>query len=190
MRKRIDKTDKNYPANRVQLRIKALPSTSPRKEQQYYGLFFIVFILACIIVFSRPTHASECAVKPTTDVQPAEVVRTVIDALRKNSEADKGIEQVYCFAAPSNKRITGPLERFTRMIKSGYGDMLNHFASEFEPISIVDSVARQRVWLETADGKIVGYLFLLGKQSSGEFNDVWMTEGVYRIDPSTRSRSI
>ena len=76
------------------------------------------------------------------------------------------------------------------MIKSGYGDMLNHVASELEPISIVDGVARQHVWLETAEGEIVGYLFLLGKQSGGEFNDMWMTEAVYRLDPSKRRKSI
>ena len=68
--------------------------------------------------------------------------------------------------------------------------MLNHIASEYEPIEIDGKVAQQRVWLETADGSVVGYLFRHGKQSSGEFSDMWMTDAVYRLDPAERKQSI
>ena len=152
----------------------------------------VAIVLFSIVAtgFTNTAVASDCELTPTSDISPQTVVKTVIDALKQNSDSDDGIMQVFCFASPENKKMTGPIERFVSMIKRGYGDMLNHVASEYEPIEIDDKVAQQRVWLETADGSIVGYLFRLGKQSSGEFSDMWMTDAVYRLDPAERKRSI
>jgi len=76
------------------------------------------------------------------------------------------------------------------MIRGGYGDMLNHSSSEVEPIEMNGDKAQQRVWLETPSGSVVGYLFQLGKQNSGEHDGMWMTEAVYRLDPAERRQSI
>lgn len=133
---------------------------------------------------------TECTATPSIDKTPESIVRTVVEALRLNDNDDSGIATVYCFASPGNKQMTGPIERFTGMIKSGYGDMLNHSDSEFDSIEIRDDVALQPVWLTTPGGSVVGYLFRLGKQSDGEFAGMWMTEAVYKIDPSKRRQSI
>ena len=152
----------------------------------------VAIVLFSIVAtgFTNTAVASDCELTPTSDISPQTVVKTVIDALKQNSDSDDGIMQVFCFASPENKKMTGPIERFASMIKRGYGDMLNHVASEYEPIVIDDKVAQQRVWLETADGSVVGYLFRLGKQSAGEFSDMWMTDAVYRLDPAERKQSI
>ena len=152
----------------------------------------VAIVLFSIVAtgFTNTAVASDCELTPTSDISPQTVVKTVIDALKQNSDSDDGIMQVFCFASPENKKMTGPIERFVSMIKRGYGDMLNHVASEYEPIVIDDKVAQQRVWLETADGSVVGYLFRLGKQSAGEFSDMWMTDAVYRLDPAERKQSI
>ena len=133
---------------------------------------------------------TECSASPSVDKTPESIVRTVVEALRLNDNEDNGIATVYCFASPGNKKMTGPIERFAGMIKSGFGDMLNHSDSEFDNIEIRDDVAIQPVWLTTARGNVVGYLFRLGKQSDGEFAGMWMTEAVYKIDPSKRRQSI
>lgn len=152
----------------------------------------VAAIFFCLVTssFTNTALAADCELSPTADIKPQTVIKTVIDALKSNSDNDDGIAQVFCFASPENKKMTGPIERFASMIKRGYGDMLNHIASEYEPIEIDGKVAQQRVWLETADGSVVGYLFRLGKQSSGEFSDMWMTDAVYRLDPSERKQSI
>jgi len=157
---------------------------------RFSTLVAVIFICSVASGFTNTAVASDCELTPASDMSPQTVVKTVIDALQRNSDEDDGIMQVFCFASPQNKKVTGPIERFVSMIKRGYGDMLNHVASEYEPIKIDDKVAQQRVWLETADGNIVGYLFGLGKQSVGEFSDMWMTDAVYRLDPAERKQSI
>lgn len=131
-----------------------------------------------------------CTITPSIEIAPETVVRTVIEALRSNREDNLGIATVYCFASPGNKQMTGPLEKFTSMIRNGYSNMLNHRDSEFETIEVREEVALQPVWLTTTGGDVVGYLFRLGKQSAGKYAGMWMTEAVYPIDPSKRTQSI
>ena len=54
--------------------------------------------------------------QPALNLEPAEIVRIVINALANNDDPypDAGIETTYNFASPSNKANTGPLERFIR----------------------------------------------------------------------------
>lgn len=149
-----------------------------------------LFVLLVVSVTPVQSADEECQSSPSLQTGPQAVVETVIEALRSNGPADNGIATVYCFASPGNKQMTGPFKRFAQMIKSGYGDMLNHSESEFEPIEIRDEVAMQPVWLTTSNGAVAGYLFRLGKQTDGEFSGMWMTEAVYRLDESKRPRSI
>ena len=145
--------------------------------------FFIAIVLSLAV---KPAIASEAclpnAPAPNTTASPQEVVKTVIDALRDNDKANTGIATVFCFASPSNKSVTGPLERFTAMITNGYGVMLNHAYNYVEDMKIEDDTAMQVVWLVAADGKEYGYLFTMGKQQAGEFADMWMTEAVVPIE--------
>jgi len=122
--------------------------------------------------------------QPSVDLQPGDVVRIVIDALSRNDEpyADAGIETTFYFAAPSNRVVTGPLDRFTRMVKGPvYGIMVNHASSEFSEVVTVDDKAYQMVRLTSADGRATVFAFRLGKQLDGEFKDMWMTEAVWPI---------
>ena len=145
------------------------------------------------VTLIKPAAAAEtqsCEFMPDRDLQAQTIVSIVLEALRTNQAGDTGIAQVFCFASPANKAVTGPLERFAKMIRGGYGDMLNHSTSEVEPIEMNGDKAQQRVWLETSNGSVVGYLFQLGKQISGEYDGMWMTEAVYRLDPAERRQSI
>jgi len=111
------------------------------------------------------------------------VVRIVVEALKTNDPAkdDDGIATVFEFASPGNKSSTGPLQRFTKMIKGGFGQMLNHTDSEFGTMEISKSTALQAVWLTTRSGQQLGYVFQIGKQVEGEFDGMWMTESVWPI---------
>jgi len=137
---------------------------------------FILFAICPIgITFADTQPAS-----PNTELTPTEVVHIVIDALKSNDSEknDNGIATVFEFASPSNKSVTGPLERFATMIKRGYGDMLNHVDSEFGEIDIENNTALQAVWLTSSSGVKTGYVFQLGKQTSGKNAGMWMTESV------------
>jgi len=138
--------------------------------------------IAATILLTATTllTAADAVIEPSTDYAPEEVVRIVINALKENDAAkgDTGIATVFRFASPGNRSSTGPLERFTRMIKLGFGDMLNHVDSRYDEMDIRDDVAVQAVWLTLSDGKQIGYAFQLAKQSTGEYKDMWMTDSV------------
>jgi len=134
--------------------------------------FRVGLLLAVLLNLSSTAWAETTSANahPNIDLSPEQVVRIVIDALRDNNTetGDKGIATVWRFAAPSNKRFTGPFERFARMI----------------------DVAMQPVWLVTAGGDEIGYVFQLRRQSDGSYEGMWMTESVYPLAPKTEGTTI
>lgn len=145
--------------------------------------------MACLLV--TPLHASllskpDGAVipQPRVDLHPEDVVRIVINALASNDQpyANAGIETTFAFASPANKVNTGPLEKFTRMVKGPpYGIMVNHVNSEFSEVVHVDNKAYQMVQLTARDGRAVVFAFRLSRQLGGEFEDMWMTDAVWPV---------
>ncbi len=156
----------------------------------------IGLVLALLLNLSSNAWADSSTqrtdLKPAVNMEPDAVVQIVIDALRDNdpTAGDDGIATVWRFAAPSNKAMTGPLERFTQMLKGGFSEMLNHIDSDYGPMEIDGDLAIQPVWLITPSGDEVGYVFQLRKQSAGPFQGMWMTESVYPIAPKKRGTTI
>ena len=69
--------------------------------------------------------------KPSSKIEPSEVVKIQLSGLQKNdlNFEDSGIEQTWNFAHPNNKKVTGPLPNFKRMIKGdSYQMMLDHLS--------------------------------------------------------------
>ena len=140
------------------------------------------------LLAAASVHADDTP-QPTVERSPAQVVSIVVYALQRNPSSgdDAGIETVWAFASPGNRAFTGPLERFTAMIKNGFPDMLGFSASRFEDIDVDGNSAVQIVWLRQEDGREVGYAFQLRRQGSGQYRDMWMTEGVVPLGESERS---
>ena len=145
-------------------------------------LFTLLYILPIGTAF-----ADSAAALPSTELTPKQVIVIIVDALKNNdpTKGDDGIATVYDFASPQNKTVTGPLEKFTRMIKGGFGNMLNHIDSEFGVIEVGDDVALQAVWFKTRTGQENGYVFQIGKQTGGQHDGMWMTESVWPIGART-----
>lgn len=55
---------------------------------------------------------------PTAEpiTEPGEVVRRQMDALARYRGDRSAIQEVYAYASPANRAVTGPLDRFERMI--------------------------------------------------------------------------
>ena len=84
----------------------------------------VVFIF--IFIFS---NANANIIKPSNNIKPFEVVEIQLNGLKKNNKPskDNGIIQTWEFAHPNNKKYTGPLERFKKMIKgNSYSMLLDH----------------------------------------------------------------
>jgi hypothetical protein len=124
------------------------------------------------------------APQPAVHLGPDDVVRIVVTALANNDEpyADAGIATTFAFASPANKVSTGPLDRFTRMVKGEvYGIMVNHASSEFSEVVYEGNNAYQMVQLTAPDGNTVVFAFRLSKQLDGEFRNMWMTDAVWPV---------
>ncbi len=121
-------------------------------------------------------------VAPSPDLNPSEVIRIQVEALRNNSLLDEGIELTYRFASPGNKRVTGPLVRFTAMVRSApYDRLLNHRSARYGPLAVSDGQAYQRVMITDSQGEEIAYHWVMSRQSEGQFKDCWMTDAVIPV---------
>ena len=122
--------------------------------------------------------------QPGIELQPEDVVRIVINALANNDKpyADAGIETTFAFASPANKVNTGPLDKFTRMVKNDvYGIMVDHVESEFSEVVHDGNNAYQLVRLKDKNGVEIVFVFRLSKQLDGKFEGMWMTDAVWPV---------
>ena len=86
--------------------------------------------------------------KPNSKIEPSEVVKIQLIGLQKNdlSYKDSGIEQTWNFAHPNNKKVTGPLGNFKRMLKGdAYQMMINHLSHTVTQLGIEDNWAQFEV---------------------------------------------
>ena len=148
-------------------------------------------LIAVILMVSSGLHAAVTNSPPTNhlpepqlNLKPDDVVRIVVDALANNDipYTDAGIATTFNFASPANKANTGPLEKFTVMVKGpGYGLMVDHVSSEFSEVVYKDAMAYQIVKLVTRQGSEAVYAFRLSKQNEGNYQGMWMTDAVWQI---------
>ena len=106
-------------------------------------VFKILFLLLITISFSNAE-----LLKPNNSISPKEVVSIQLSGLKNNDQVykDSGIEQTWNFAHPNNKRVTGPLDNFKRMIKSeSYQMMIDHLSHTITEVGNSDKWAQFEV---------------------------------------------
>ena len=109
------------------------------------------------------------------------VVGIQLDALGSNDDPipNAGIGTAYNFASPANRRQTGPLDRFVRMVEGPrYAPMIDHVEAVRGPLERHDRQAQQSVTLTGPAGRTVTYEFGVSKQSGGRFDGCWLTDRV------------
>ena len=90
------------------------------------NIFKILILLLITISFSKAE-----LINPSSTITPKEVVKIQLSGLQQNDLEfkDSGIEQTWNFAHPNNKKVTGPLNNFKRMIKgASYQMMIDHLS--------------------------------------------------------------
>lgn len=157
---------------------------APRRIREYWWAP-LSLVLACapVAVPQQQTAGPEnphlsASLVPSPTLSPHDVIAIQIEAFRHNDERDRGIEVAFRFASPANKRNTGPLPRFIDTIKNGPYRLMLHFKQvAYEPVEVVDKLARQRVILfgETTS---MSYVFYLSRQEREPYVDCWMTDRV------------
>jgi hypothetical protein len=118
-------------------------------------------------------------VLPNAKLLPGEVVRLQLSGLSDQQADGVGILQCYCFAAPANRAVTGPLDRFGAMVRQGpFHCMARPRAMLIGQPRVDDKLARVLVTVIDEDSRVRAFTFVLARQQMAPFENCWMTEAV------------
>ena len=137
-------------------------------------------IFKALIIFSILLSSSTAEIlKPSSNIKPSEVVKIQLNGLQKNDLdfKDSGIEQTWNFAHPNNKKVTGPLPNFKRMIKGDtYQMMLDHLSHTITELGSSDNWAQFEVIILDKDKIYHKFNWQVEKYLlDGSLKDCWLT---------------
>ena len=131
-----------------------------------------------IILFCTSISKADL-LKPNESILPSEVVKIQLTGLQKNdlNFKDSGIEQTWNFAHPNNKKVTGPLPNFKRMIKGdAYQMMINHLSHTITQLGIDDNWAQFEVIILDKNKIYHKFNWQVEKYTEdGELMNCWLT---------------
>jgi|TARA_B110001452_G_scaffold120276_1_gene99819 hypothetical protein len=140
-------------------------------------------IFKVLILFLITISVSKAEIlKPNRNINPKEVVKIQLTGLQKNdfNFKDSGIEQTWNFAHPNNKKVTGPLSNFKRMIKGdAYQMMINHLSHTITQLGSTDKWAQFEVIILDKNKIYHKFNWQVEKfTEDGELKDCWLTSMV------------
>ena len=142
------------------------------KKQQI--IFKTIFIFIALTTISKAE-----ILKPSSNIKPSEVIEIQLLGLQKNDLGfkDSGIEQTWNFAHPNNKRVTGPLENFKKMIKGqSYQMMINHLNHKIIQLGSTDKWAQFEVIILDKNKIYHKFNWQVEKYTlEGDLKDCWLT---------------
>ena len=133
-----------------------------------------------LVILSLLLSSSNAEIlKPNSDIKPSEVVKIQLSGLQKNdlNYKDSGIEQTWNFAHPNNKKVTGPLPNFKRMIKGdSYQMMLNHLSHTITELGSTEKWAQFEVIILDKNKIYHKFNWQVEKYTDdGLLKDCWLT---------------
>ena len=138
-------------------------------------IIFKVFIFLLISI----SISKADLLKPNSNIGPSEVVKIQLIGLQKNDLGymDSGIEQTWNFAHPNNRKVTGPLDNFKRMIKGdAYQMMINHLSHTITQLGIDDNWAQFEVVILDKNKIYHKFNWQVEKYTlEGALKDCWLT---------------
>ena len=142
------------------------------KKQHIIFKFLVIFFITSSLSKAE-------LLKPNSDITPSEVIRIQLLGLQNNDNEfkDSGIEQTWNFAHPNNKKVTGPLENFKRMIKGdSYQMMINHLSHTITQLQGSDKLARFEVIILDKEKIYHKFNWQVEKYTSeGPLKNCWLT---------------
>ena len=142
-----------------------------KKIQIISNTLFIFFIFVSM--------AKAELLKPNSDIKPYRVIEIQLSGLQNNDliYKDSGIEQTWNFAHPNNKKVTGPLDNFKRMIKGqSYQMMINHLSHTITKLGSSDKWAQFEVIILDKEKIYHKFNWQVEKYLlDGPLKDCWLT---------------
>ena len=138
----------------------------------------LAFKICLILILSISLSKAEL-INPNSSIKPAEVVKIQLTGLKDNNKEfpDSGIEQTWYFAHPNNKKVTGPLDNFKRMIKGdSYQMMLNHLSHTITKLGGNDNWDQFEVIILDKEKIYHKFNWQVEKYTvDGDLKDCWLT---------------
>ena len=132
-----------------------------------------------LIFFSSSTILNADLIKPRSDIDPDQVIKIQLKGLQVNdlNYKDSGIEQTWNFAHPDNKKVTGPLPNFKKMIKGkSYEMMIDHISHTIKQLGKGDKWAQFEVIILDKDKIYHKFNWQVEKYTEeGPLKDCWLT---------------
>ena len=146
------------------------------------SLISVVLIVASLGSLRLYDNYSPSLTKPNISLKPIDVISIQLNSLQRNNIPfkDAGIEQVWEFAHPNNKRVTGPLEKFKKMIYSkSYQMLIKHENSEITILSEDANRLVYKIYILSSDKKRYSYIWQIEKvEIESDLKGCWMTTSV------------
>ncbi len=140
-----------------------------------------IFLYIVFILFNLPVSPADL-VKPSTKIDPDKVVSIQLSGLMDNDNPNKnhGIKQTWEFAHPLNKKYTGPLPRFIKLLQSeGYKMLLNHLENEIVEVFKSNNRYGFEVTILGENKKYYKFQWVVEKYyEDGPLKDCWLTSSV------------
>jgi len=148
---------------------------------------FSGLLLCSVLLLLSLTVRAADFIRPSDQLSAQDVVEIQLLGLQSGGrDRSAGIEQVWIFAHPDNKRVTGPLAKFSTLFDSpAYAPLIGHLNFVINDSRIDNGVARFVLTVLARDGSSYGYLWMLrlaeltaADTTSGLPETVWMTTAV------------
>ncbi|MEM1447015.1 MAG: hypothetical protein AAGF84_13230 [Planctomycetota bacterium] len=161
------------------------------------GLIAVGLLLASLCFMpARPARAQDASpaepdrvLAPTPELTPLEVINAQLVGLQTAADPDAdpatGMRVVWNFAAPANREVTGPFERFDAMVRAEpYAVLVGHATHEIARLDQPEDrpVAQALVAVTDDDGNTTWFVWMLSKPAEGEAVGCWVTDAVYPVD--------
>ena len=136
-----------------------------------FNVFFIFFLSVTI--------SKADLLEPNTNIKPYDVVKIQLTGLQNNNKLsdDFGIKQTWNFAHPNNKKYTGPIDKFTKMIKGdAYQMLIDHLEHTINLLGNSDKWAQFEVIILDKNKIYHKFSWQVEKyEGEGPLNDCWLT---------------
>ena len=132
-----------------------------------------------LFLFISISFSNAELINPNSSIKPSEVVKIQLNGLKYNNQdfKDSGIEQTWNFAHPKNKKVTGPLDNFKRMIKGdSYQMMINHLSHTITKLGSDNNWAQFEVIILDKNKIYHKFNWQVEKYTiEGALKDCWLT---------------
>ena len=135
-----------------------------------------IYLLTCV---GQRDHSAK------SDLSPREVIEIQLTALQTNNaeKPNAGIQQTWAFAHPNNRAVTGPIERFAKMLKNkNYRYLLGHKEYKIREVVVAPKIANFYIVIVSSDNIKLSFNWRLQKVETGDFIGSWMTTSVSPLD--------